>query len=410
MRATSWIEVDLGAIGRNLAVIRRAVGEGVGVCGVIKADGYGLGAVRIARRLAAAGIDMLAVYTPDQARELVDAATGTPILLLMPVREMQRDDRLYRAALSGLLHLSVHDAPNLDAVAAMADRLGLSLPVHLDIDTGMARGGVSKSDAASLADRVRAHPRLRLAGVYSHLASADCDGAASDEQGRLLREVIDGLGEPPRGCVVHLANTFGVFRGAWLHAGMVRAGIGLLGYASEEFADPERFELGELAGELEPSVRWSTRVVHLRELGPGTSVGYGSTWKAQRRSRIALLPVGYADGYPIGLSNAGRVGFWIDARIKAFAPVVGRVSMDQITVDVTDLPESAVRLGAEAEVIGSGRGDPNALPELARRSGTIAHDLLCRLSPRVPRRYVLSGVEEVASAGTGALAGRKRTA
>ena len=397
MRATSCIEVDLGAVGENARLVREALAPAdpgaprPRLCAVLKADAYGLGAPRVAKRLGVDGADMIAVYTPEQARELVDANIGVPIMLLMPVRELPRSDRLYLAATRGLLHLVVHDPADLNALCEVADGLGVRLPLHLEIDTGMARGGLEPRLASSLVARINEHPRLRLAGVCAHFACADTDAARTAEQSARfdawLRDEAPGIGPDT---LVHEANSFGVFRDSRYHRSMVRCGLALLGYLTEELRGPAESRLLRLAGALRPCVRWVSRVVHVKDLPAGTAVGYGSTWVARRRTRLALVPVGYADGYPLALSNGARVGVAIDGQPRALAPVVGRVSMDQITVDVTDLPADLVGVGTPIELVSPEPGAPNALPELARAAGTITHELLCRLSPRLPRRYVFS--------------------
>ncbi len=388
----SRIEVDLAAVAHNVGVIRRVLGTGRGgrppaaLCAVLKADGYGLGAARLARRLATLGVEMLAVYTPEQARGLVEAAISIPMLVLMPVRELERSDVLYRAASRGRLHLSIHDRDNLQGVGEIADRQGITIPVHVEVDTGMSRGGVEPGEAAQLIARIDRHARLRLAGVFTHFNSADADERLTRHQSetfeRFLRDV-----EPliPEDCLIHQANTFAMFREAGLHRDMVRVGLGLLGFGAEEFADPDEFTLRHEAAELRPCMRWMSRVVHLKTIEAGKPVGYGATWTAPRISRIALVPVGYADGYPLALSNKGSVAIELPDGERAFAPIVGRVSMDQITVDVTDLPASAVGVGTSVEVVGQDPAAPNHLPTLARQAGTITHELLCRLSHRVPR-------------------------
>jgi len=405
--STSQLEIDLSAVERNVRVIRRVLAAGhpprgtsgqndaaPAICAVLKADAYGLGAARIAKRLTSCGVEMIAVYTPEQARGLIEAAIAAPILILMPMRELDRRDELYHAASRSRLHLAVHDRENLSSLIEIADNLGLTLPVHLEVDTGLSRGGAEPREAMSLLARIDEHPRLRLAGLYTHFASGDSDGAFTLEQAERFARLIRDAGDlVPADCLVHQASTYSLFRDVRLHRRMVRVGLALYGYASEEFENPDEFGMLEEAESLEPSVRWISRVVHLKTIDPGTPVGYGSTWRAKRRTRIALIPVGYADGYPRALSNKGRVAIEIEAeaggnRVKAFAPIIGRVSMDQITVDVTDLPDGSVKLGSVVEVIGKDRTAPNHLATLAREAGTICHELLCRLSPRLPRTYL----------------------
>jgi len=389
---TSRIEVDLSKIEHNVGVIRRLLARGredqrvPGLCAVLKADGYGLGSARVARKLAALGVEMIAVYTPDQARTLVEAAITVPILVLMPVRDLERNDPLYRAASRGRLHLAIHDTANLQAVAEIADRQGLTLPVHVEVDTGMSRGGVAPADAKVLLEKIDKHARLRLAGVFTHFASADVDDAQTRAQHERFAHWLDDVKALiPHDCIIHQANTFAMFRGSTLHRDMVRVGLALLGYGSEEFVGS--FELQRDAEQLRGCMRWMSTITHLKTIEAGTPVGYGATWTAKRKTRVALVPVGYADGYPLAASNKATVrietpeGEWLSA------PMIGRVSMDQVTVDVTDLPGDLVAIGTNVEVVGSTPGEGNYLPTLAREAGTITHELLCRLSHRVARVY-----------------------
>lgn len=398
---SSRIEVDLSAITHNVGVIRRVLSRGregqrsPALCAVLKADGYGLGAARIARRLAGLGVEMVAVYTTDQARALVESNVTTPILVLMPVREIERSDALYRAASRGRLHLAIHDAANLATVSEIADRQGMTLPVHVEVDTGMSRGGVSPADATVLLERIERHARLRLAGVFTHFASANLNDEQTREQSEIFSKWLESVRHLiPDDCVVHQANTFAMFRSSVLHRDMVRVGLAVLGFAGEEFADDGAFELREDAERLRPCVRWLSSVVHVKTIEAGTPVGYAGTWRAPRRTRIALVPVGYADGYPLALSNKARVGVVLPDGRTAYAPVVGRVSMDQITIDVTELPGDFVSIGSVVEVIGAERGTPTHLPTLAQQAGTISHELLCRLSHRLPRFYTALDASE----------------
>lgn len=391
MEAPSRIEVDLTAVSHNVRLLREAT-PGTGICAVIKADGYGLGAARLAKRLEIEGVEMLAVSTPAVVRALADAAIRTPVLSLLPLPELARSDSLYRIASQGLLHQTVHDRDTLRAIVSDGDRLGISLPVHLEVDTGMSRGGCRPEIAMELLRLIREHHRLRLAGVFTHFASADTDADFTARQDAKFESFLEQAGDliPPE-ARIHEANTFGAFRRRAYHRGMVRVGLALLGYASEEFDDPSSFELNETARKLRPVVRWESAIAQIKDIDAGERVGYVGTWTAPRKTTIGIVPVGYADGYPLALSNRSKVGLRIEGpsgeRLVTFVPVVGRVSMDQITVDLTDVGDAVAR-GAKVELISRDPTAPNHLPTLAHNAGTIAHELLCRLSPRLPRSYV----------------------
>lgn len=414
---TSRLEIDLGAVDRNIGRIRAVLADGAGgdgtkvkVCGVIKQDAYGMGAVRLAKRLESAGVDLLAVFCLDEARGLADLPIETPILILMPVHAMERADALYRLASRNRLHLVVHGMAQAADLAALGSRLGITIPCHVQLDTGMSRGGCLGDEAERIVEFIVGAARLRLAGVMTHFSSPASDAAFTDEQARRFRLWIERIkpliaraaerGHGP--CVVHAANTAGLLRSASLHGTMVRIGQGLYGYGAEDVAGHgARYE--SAAAELEPAVRWVSRIVHVQEIPSGWPVGYGRTWTAARPSRIALVPVGYANGLPLALGNGGSLGLtgrdWLRVPISdgsgadgpvQFAPIVGRISMDQVTLDVTDLPERFARIGAEVEIVGRSRTAANHLPTFAKAAGTITHELLSRIAPSVERHYLAS--------------------
>jgi alanine racemase len=391
MPPMSRFEIDLTAVSRNVAAIRQALRPEVKICAVLKADAYGLGAVRIASQLNRSGVDMYAVYTAQQAQVVLRARLCGPVIVLAPVRDMESIDGLQGALAVGMAQLVVHDRAHVAQVEQLAAAIDAPIRVHVEADTGMSRGGVDPDAAIDVIRDVALSPHLILTGLYTHLSSADRDEAHASAQSEVFDALLDAA-EPylTDECNIHEANSFGVMRSRRHHRRMVRVGLLWAGYGPEEFGGEPRVEVGRLT----PALRWMSEVVHLKEIEPGATVGYSAIWKADRRTRLALVAVGYADGYPISLSRAtgepvrGAVGFELPDGRMAYAPVVGRVSMDQITVDVTDLPESAVYHGAPAEIVGRDASAPNHLPTLARRAGTITHELLCRIGPPIHRRYV----------------------
>lgn len=438
---TSRLEIDLAAVRRNVGILRQALdapreaapagagapagatptpaaGPRVDLCAVIKQDGYALGAPRLARTLAGLGVGMLAVFDLDEARALADVPISTPILVLMPVRAIERQDPVYRLAVRQRLHLVVHDLGQVQELIAVASRLGARLPVHVQLDTGMSRGGSLEPEATKMVEAVLASQRLLLAGLMTHFSSPSSDDAYTREQARGFRGWIDGLkpmlsaafgagGSGTAGAagplVIHAANTAATLRGRSFHANLVRVGQGLYGYGLESFTDPLAVEFASFGKQLQPAVRWLSRIVHVHEVPKGAPVGYGRTFKAARPTRVALVPVGYADGYPLALSNTGKVVLtgrpWdrqragAGERAEAFerpaqAPVIGRVSMDQLTIDVSGLPDRLACVGAEVELIGADPQAPNHLPTLAKAAGTINHEMLVRLAERIERIYV----------------------
>lgn len=393
MPPTSAIRLDLAALDANVAAIRRMVGPACRLCPIVKADAYGLGAARIARRLAPAS-SLLAVYSPEQAAALAEERVGVPSLVLMPVREIRRGEDLEAPLAGGGIHLTIHDAPQVASLAASARRLGLRIPVHVEIDTGLRRGGVDASEAAALLHAVIAEPSLRLAGVMTHFSDSKRDAPRTQSQLAAFDAVIASV-ELPETCLVHVSSTHALLRHRRYHRGMVRFGLAWAGYGHEDLDPALRIEGADT---LRPAVSWSSEVVHAKRIPAGAGVGYGSTWVAPRPTVVGLVPVGYADGYPIDRGGGNVVVVQPrdprDGR-RLEAPVIGAVSMDQITIDLTDAVAGGAAIepliGWGVELIGTRPEAPTHLPTVAARAGVLPHELLCRLSPRIPRVHVAGG-------------------
>lgn len=364
--------IDLAALRANFAVLRRAA-PGARVMAVVKADAYGHGAARVAAALDAA--DGYAVARLGEALALRAAGIEKPILLLEGVTSAEE----LAQALAAGLDLAVHDPSQLEMLeqAALPGRTGTdgaaSRPVvWLKVDTGMNRLGFRPEQALAARTRLlaaRVAPReLRL---MTHLARADEPDVAptAAQVARfedLVAEWTQVAGVRP---TVSIGNSAGTLRGAQTQGDWIRPGLAL--YGASPLADRSAAELG-----LTPVMTLETAVIALREVPVGEGVGYGATWRAARPSRIAILAAGYADGVPRHLPSGSPVAFE-----GGKAPLVGRVSMDMVAVDVTDL--RAVAVGDRAVLWGQG------LPaeEVAARAGTIAYELFCGVAPRVPRRY-----------------------
>ncbi|MEY3022189.1 MAG: Alanine racemase [Planctomycetota bacterium] len=390
MQDTSAIDIDLSAIDHNMRVVRAAVGEGVALCPIVKADAYGLGVGRVARRLVSGGAGMLAVYSLRQAIETAAAVNAqVPVLVLMPVDSLPREDELVRLMHRQHLHLVVHDEANLAAIEASARSLGVALPVHVEIDVGMSRGGARPEEASRVLRAIASSGALRLAGVFTHFSHSLCDAERTARQLETYARVVEANRRfIPADAYEHVASTYSLARGAEFHRSMVRFGLAWLGYGLEEL-DATRPVLAR--GDLRPVVRWTSRVVQAKEVPTGAGVGYGARWRAPRPSTIALVPVGYSDGYPVPREPAAvggqRVRLVSPSGALVDAPVVGAVNMDQLTVDVTGLADGDPHawIGCEVELVSRDPDAPCHLPRLAAQSGLIVHELLTRLNPRIPR-------------------------
>jgi len=367
-------EVNLEALRHNLRVARRHAG-GAKVWAVLKADAYGHGAPAVARTLERAKIDGFCVALLEEAVELREAGIGAPILVMGGHYGTSHDEILAR----GLVPV-VHDLGEIEAFARLVrsgDAQG-PIDVHLKIDTGMARLGVTMAALPDVAAKLAHVPEVHVRGLMTHLACADA--ATTDEMGEQMRlfdeasAILARHGIQPE--VRHAANSAALLR-AEARLDAVRPGIALFGVSPCVGTTP-------LTGELRPVMRVRTEIVALRDVEAGAAVGYGATWHAARPTRIATLPMGYADGLSRHLGNRGHVL----VRGKR-APIVGAVSMDMTMVDVTDVDGASLR--DEAVVLGPQEGplgrDTIGADEIAGHADTIAWEVLTSVSRRVPRFY-----------------------
>lgn len=380
----SYVEVDLKRLEKNFHAVRQRVGPSVKICGVVKADAYGLGAVPIAQRLSACGIDFLAVYSPAQAVCLADNVSDCPVMILMPVRTVSEMVGLEKMIVDERLHLTIHDEIQLEEVNALGCHFETRIPVHLHLDTGMSRGGLDDTSLDRVLKRVPNCEAVRVTGLCTHLAAGDDDPDFSRQQLNRLRISVDqNLLRLPDDLLIHAANTFGVLRDRQFHQSLVRVGLGLYGYGPRLM---QSVVSSTQSVDLQPIVRWASHLVHVKEYCRGTPVGYNCTYCLPRDSRLGLVPVGYADGYPLALGGKSVVELMVDGSTRELAPVLGKVNMDQIIVDLTDI-QAPVDIGIPVELISSDPNSPCALEQLARCAGSSCYEMLCRLSPRLPRRY-----------------------
>ncbi len=396
MDEASWLEIDHSRLIANLNQWRALVNpvtdkktpcRKVKVCAVVKANAYGLGAVMIAKHLQQAGVDFLAVYSPAQATELLEAGITTPLLVLMPLPPeahhaapgWSATDSLQQAIVQGRLHLVINEPGHVLTAVHLAKQYGGRVPVHVHIDTGMCRGGLSSAQVGGVLELLRSFPEAPIAGVMSHLATAHTDGSFDDRQRQRFLQVVNehpALQQP--GVMKHLAATAGACRGVDYHFDMVRIGLGMWGYGPDLLTHGHAAE----AMTLQPVVRWRSRVVHVQRYPMGETVGYGRTYQLQRDSVLGVVPAGYGDGYPLSLSNAGQVMVAINNTWHT-QPVLGRVSMDQLVIDLTELPDT--KPGVLVELLSAEKGSPCALPNVAARAGSSEYEIMCRLSPRLAR-------------------------
>ncbi len=371
-----WADIDLDAVAHNLSVIRDKVGPGVKLMLVAKADAYGHGAVATAHHAVRCGVEALGVGTCCEALELRQAGVTVPILVLGTIV-----DEEVVPALGHGIEIGLHSTDRQRSLQRAARRLGVRARVHLNIDTGMGRLGVRPDRALELLRRIQGSRHLELAGVMTHVAAED--GARSPEteaqvsrfQAVLSEARAEGL---LRGWI-HSANSACIFTGLRPLGDAVRPGIAAYGVLDRDLDGTSL---------LVPAMSLRSQIVFLKDVPVGTPVGYGSTWRAERATRVATLPLGYDDGVPWRLSNRGEV--LVRGRR---APIVGRVSMDYTTVDVTDIP--GVRVGDAATLFGRDGAEEITVREVAERAGTIPYEVTCSVGKRVTRVYRGGGIAEV---------------
>jgi len=346
------VEISRGALRQNLEYVRGRLGAGTEVCAVVKADAYGHGAVECARVFCGAGVRWLAVTS---VAEGVRLRAGVPEARILVLAGFFREEA--EALVEHGLTPAVWDAEQIGWLGAAAG--GGKFAIHLKLETGMGRLGVTSEQEAGVGAALAAAPGLEVEAVFSHLAASE-----GEEAGVLAQR--QRLGEAAAGRAWHLLNSEGALRFPGWGGMLVRSGLALYGYSAQ----------AEHAARLRPALQWKTRVVAVKELPAGHGVGYGAHFRTPRRMRVATLAAGYADGYRRDFSPGATVTIAGQA-----APVVGAVSMDLTTVDVSHLP--AVKLGEEAVLLGDGFG----AGELAAVAGTIPYEVLCGISARVGRGY-----------------------
>jgi alanine racemase len=369
-RRGAWLEIDLEAIRHNIGLVREVVGRAA-IAPVVKAEAYGHGMVPVSRAIAPV-VEALCVATLDEAialRPHVDRR----IIMLYPVPHPAVPE-----AVTLDVELPVMSAADLDAIRAAARADRPPVRVHIGVETGMGRGGLQPERVAAVAATAQADPRIELVGLWSHLHSPE-DPPTSDAQLLRFELAVAALRDaripvPPR----HSAASGGIFTHDEPALDFVRPGVAIYGVLDESL--PIAPDALEAASRLRPAMSLKARPIAFSDVPEGGTVGYGGTWRAQRPTRIAVLPVGYGDGYLRGVQPGAEV--LVRGRRTS---MVGRVSMDAVTIDVTDLPglgydEEFVLLGAQGtERITAG--------ELARRRNTIVWEVLTSMAPRLARVY-----------------------
>ncbi len=373
----TWAEVSLANLRQNFRTVVKHAGAGVTVCAVVKADAYGHGAVECSHALESEGAKWLGVTSLDEAIPLREAGIDSRILLMTGFWRGEECEIVR-------LHLAptVWEPWHIESLERAAASAGIRHAVHLKVDTGMGRLGVALAELPAVLNALSAAPHLVLEGLSTHLASSEIMDAPSvteqernfDEAERMVRKA----GFDPS--LIHMANTSALISRRETRKNMVRPGVALYGYYLPFQRAGREVTGGTLRLPVKPVLTWKTRILSLRNFAANQALGYGGTYVTKAPARVAVLPVGYADGYNRQLSNRGRV-----IVRDHYAPIVGSISMDLTLVDVTGIP--GVDVGDEVIILGAHEGLSVDALEHARLANSSPYEILCNISKRVPRKY-----------------------
>jgi len=371
----TWVEVDLDRLTRNIQEIRQGLRPDAKILLTVKADAYGHGAVQVAEASSKL-VDMFGVATLDEAIELREAGIKNKILILSPILATEVPAVAYAGLTVTISSREI--AAELSRYAVEHDKV---IDVHVEVDTGMGRSGVSVKRAPAEIEHIAGLPGLKLEGVYTHFPVSDSDVGFTKNQVAEFESLVSGLRQ--RGVeipMIHSANSAAIRLVDESHMDLIRPGLLAYGYLPGGLDPGPGFE---------PILTWKSRVARVRRMPPGSTISYGRSFTTTRDTVVGVIPVGYGHGYPFQLSGRGQmlVG---GARV----PIVGRVTMDMTMVDLTDLPE-VPPLGEEVVLIGRQKGSFGetclSIHDLANWANTIGYEIICGLSKRVPRTYFRKG-------------------
>ncbi|MGD0275303.1 MAG: alanine racemase [Syntrophales bacterium] len=372
LKYRSWVEVDLDHFTKNWSEMKRLVGPDVQIMQVVKADAYGHGAIEISNMALKNGASSLGVANADEGIQLRVSEIMAPIMILSPstiseINQIVKYDLIPSVSsldFAGELQKHCHKA-------------GVQVPIHIEVDTGMGRGGMMHEEAFDMIAAILGFPNIVVQGLFTHFASSEVLVEYTDHQGDLFRKLLDKLDEnniliPIR----HMSNSGAILNYPKYHMNMVRPGLMSYGI----YPSPET----RTRAVLYPVMSFKTAVVLVKEFPEGYGIGYGRSYVTNRKTRVATIPIGYGDGYGVILSNQGEV--LIQGKR---CPIIGRVSMDMCTVDVSDLP--GCDIGEEAVLLGRQGDEEITADEIAVRVGTISYEILCALGKRAPRVFLNKG-------------------
>ena len=377
IRQRAWVEIDLGALAHNTRQIKKILSPQTELMAVVKADAYGHGAVTVAETVILAGATRLAIATLSEGIELRKAGIAVPILILGAINSAAAIEAIARYQLQPTL-CNIEQAKMVAATwgssAAARAQGGATLPVHLKLDTGMSRLGTPWCEAAEFVRSVSQLSNLKIASIYSHLATADDpDRTTMELQQKRFQEAsaqIEALGMPQPRPLLHLANSAATIGEPSYHYDLVRVGLALYGLYPAPHLQP--------CVQLQPVMQVKARVTQVKTIAPGTGVSYGHQFVADRDLHLAVVGIGYADGVPRNLSNRLQVSIR-----GQLVPQIGAITMDQLMLDVSAIPD--LKVGEVVTLIGQDGSVEISADSWAEALGSISWEILCGFKHRLPR-------------------------
>lgn len=364
-RRDAWVEINLGNIEHNIKELKKFCNKDKKFLAVVKADGYGHGATMVAPTLIASGVNMLGVASVDEGLQLREAGIDSPILVLGSVPSWA-----FVSAVENNIQLSIFNNEHIKACKKTYEKLKIKPKVHIKVDTGMHRIGISYKKAESFINNIAKTSEIDLQGVFTHLACAEST-AISYEQNNKFKSVINKI---ENSTCIHQVNTAGLISYPESHFDMVRAGIGIYGLMPD--LNPDIIKKPK----LKEAMNLKGRIVHINELPTNTGISYGYSHITNKPIKVATVPIGYADGVPRSLSNK-IYGLINGKKVKQ----IGNITMDQLMFDITDIPNA--KTGDIITLIGQDKNNFISINDWVKMLDTINYEITCRLKVRLPRIY-----------------------
>jgi alanine racemase len=369
----TWLEISKNNLVHNFKQFRKIVSKKIKIMAVVKSNAYGHGMIECAKIFEKAGADYLGVINLEEALELRKNGLKNPIFILS-FWEVDKDKII--KAIKGDIEFPVYTEQQIEFLAKISQKIGKKAKIHLKIDTGASRIGVLPENALNLAQKCLKSPYLELKGVFTHFAKSEAENQAfTNKQAKKLLEIKEklmGIPNFPKDAIFHAGCTASTLNNVNTFFDMVRIGLGLYGlYPS----------IGNLTCELRPAMTWKTRIIQVKELPKGTFVGYDCTYQSKQKIKIAILPIGYWDGYDRKLSNQGEV--LIQGRR---VPIIGRVCMNLTMMDVSKIKNATV--GDEVVLLGQQKSEQITAEKMGGKIGTINYEVVTKINQSLPRIYL----------------------